>query len=80
MEESLTVEQILDDLAKAKPDDPVFTTGSKNGGLPEEIRKLVKQQTELSEMKEVIRDELDVTKESLPDLLEKEAELNRTAF
>ena len=52
MEESLTVEQILDDLSKAKANDPVFTIGTKNNSLSDEIRKFIKQQTELQELRQ----------------------------
>ncbi|KAL5256407.1 hypothetical protein ACHWQZ_G011591 [Mnemiopsis leidyi] len=54
MEETLTVEQILDDLSKAKADDPVFTIGTKNSGLSEDIRKFIKQQTELQSLKDTV--------------------------
>ena len=80
MEESLTVEQILDDLSKAKADDPVFTIGTKNSGLSEDIRKFIKQQTELQGLKDTVASELGKTKDSLPQLLEKEAELNSLTF
>lgn len=80
MEEALTIEQILDDLSKAEPNDPVFTIGSKNTGLSDELRKFVKQQTELEHLKNDIKDELNKTKDSLPKLLEKEAELNSLVF
>jgi hypothetical protein len=80
MEESLTIEQILDDLSKAKSDDPVFTIGTKNSSLSDDIRKFIKQQTELQELKETVATELDKTKDSLPRLLEKEAELNSLTF
>ena len=80
MEETLTIEQILDDLSKAEPSDPVFTLGTKNTGLSDDLRKFVKQQTELEQLKENIKSELGATKESLPKLLEKEAELNSLVF
>ena len=80
MEESLTVEQILDDLSKAQADDPVFTIGTKNNSLSDEIRKFIKQQTELQGLRDTVASELNRTKESLPELLGKEAELNSLTF
>ena len=80
MEESLTIEQILDDLSKAQADDPVFTIGTKNNSLSDDIRKFIKQQTELQGLRDTVATELNRTKESLPELLGKEAELNSLTF
>ena len=76
----ISVDEILEDIARASSADPVFTIGAKSPILSEEVQKYMKQQSELGELEERARDEIQKLENAVPALQDKEEQLNSLNF